>query len=183
MAVESLPMTGHWVIELAYANGLFIAGTDYYDWDSGARVLVSFDGEFWQELVLSDKAAIIFAIVHDGDRFIATGSERSVFASVDGFLWTKLQTPLQDIHIEYRGAAVAGSTIVIHGGTPWWYWWMGEPPHQDAGLLSTDGGATWQTFDIDGYYETRGMAYGNGRFVSVGQTSAISREGAIYTTP
>jgi photosystem II stability/assembly factor-like uncharacterized protein len=185
MVVESLPMTGHWVIELAHANGLFVAGTDFSDWDSGARVLVSFDGEFWQELVLSDEAAMIFAIVHDGDRFIATGSERAVFASVDGFDWRELQTPPQDIHIQYRGAACAGSTIMIHGGTPWWYWWIPDspPPHQDAGISSTDGGATWEGFDIDGYYQTRGMAYGNGRFVSVGQTTPISGEGAIYTSP
>ena len=48
---------------------------------------------------------------------------------------------------------------------------------------STDGGATWQVFDIDGYYESHGIAWGVGRFVSVGSTSAVSGEGAIYTLP
>jgi hypothetical protein len=185
MAVEPLPNTGHFVIELAYANGLFVAGTDAFSPETDARILVSFDGEFWQELVLRNEFAMIFAIVHDGDRFIATGSERAVFASEDGFDWRELQTPLQDIHTQYMGAACAGSALVIHGGMPWWYWWIPDssPPHQDAGILSMDGGATWETFDVDGYYQTRALAYGNGRFVSVGQTTPISGEGAIYTSP
>ena len=85
--------------------------------------------------------------------------------------------------ITFMGAAWSGSRLVIHGGITWWYWWVGAPPYQEAGITSTNGGATWEIFDIDGYYQTHGMAYGNGRFVSVGQTSAISAEGAIYTTP
>ena len=179
--VGSLPSSEHFVSELAYADGVFVAGTDIWDWEGDTRVLVSFDGEFWQELILRDEVASIDVVVHDGERFFAAGSQGTVFRSADGFHWTEQQTPSYEI--DFRGAVYAGSTLVLHGGLPWWYWWGGTPQHQDAGLASTNGGATWQTFDIDGFYGTNGMAYGNGRFVSVGATSPISGEGAIYTSP
>ena len=46
---------------------------------------------------------------------------------------------------------------------------------------TTDGGVSWEIFNIGGNYESRGLAHGNGQFVSVGQTSPVSGEGAIYT--
>jgi hypothetical protein len=181
--IESLPQRDHFVTDLVYANGLFIAATDVFSWLSDCRVLVSLDGENWQSIVLRDEVAASYAILHDGERFIAAGGEGTVFTTVDGFHWTELQTPAEMEKITFMGAAWSGSRLVIHGGITWWYWWLGAPPYQEAGITSTDGGVTWEIFDIDGYYQTHGMAYGNGRFVSVGQTSAISAEGAIYTTP
>ena len=181
--VEPLPKTKHFVTDLVYANGLFVATTDVFDWRSDARILISPDGENWQEIILRDEVSASYAILHDGKRFIAAGLENAVFASVDGFDWTELQTPAEMEMITYMGAAWDGSRLVIHGGITWWYWWAGVPPYREAGITSTDGGITWETFDIDGYYETHGMAWGNGRFVSVGQTSQLTAEGAIYTSP
>lgn len=183
LLVEPLPQTRHFITDLVYANGLFVATTDVFDWRSDARILVSPDGENWQEIILRNEVAASYAILHDGDRFIAAGLENTVFASVDGFDWNELQTPPLMEKITYKGAAWDGSRLVIHGGITWWYWWVGAPPYQEAGISSTDGGATWEIFDIDGYYETHGMAWGDGRFVSVGQASAIAGEGAIYTSP
>jgi photosystem II stability/assembly factor-like uncharacterized protein len=181
--IESLPQRDHFVTDLVYANGLFIAATDVFSWLSDGRVLVSLDGENWQSIVLRDEVAASYAILHDGERFIAAGGEGTVFTSVDGFYWTELQTPAEMERITFMGAAWSGSRLVIHGGITWWYWWLGVPPYQEAGISSTDGGATWEIVDIDGYYETHGMAWGHGRFVSVGQTSPVTVEGAIYTSP
>ena len=66
---------------------------------------------------------------------------------------------------------------MLAGGITWWYWWVGEPRSGplDVGLSSADGGQTWSTFNIDGYFQSNGMAWGNGRFVSVGA-------GAIYSS-
>ncbi len=181
--VEPLPKTKHFITDLIYANGLFVATTDVFDWRSDARILVSLDGENWQEIILRDEVSASYAILHDGERFIAAGLENTVFASVDGFDWAELETPAEMDMITYMGAAWDGSRLVIHGGITWWYWWLGAPPYREAGITSTDGGTTWATFDIDGYYETHGMAWGNGRFVSVGQASKLTAEGAIYTSP
>jgi len=181
--IEPLPQRDHFVTDLVYANGLFIAATDVFSWLSDGRVLVSLDGENWQSIVIRDEVAASYTILHDGERFIAAGSEGTAFASVDGFYWTELETPDEMEKITFMGAAWSGSRLVIHGGIAWRYWWVGIPPYQKAGISSTDGGATWEIFDIDGYYESHGMAWGNGRFVSVGQTSPLTVEGAIYTSP
>ena len=181
--VSSMPQKDHFVTKLIHANDLFVGATDVFSWLSDARVLVSLDGENWQSIVLRDEVAAIYTLVHDGERFIVAGGENAVFASVDGFYWTQLKTPEEMANITYGGAAWSGSRLVIHGGLTWWYWWIGTPPHQAAGISSIDGGVTWQVFDIDGYYESHGIVWGDGRFVSVGSTSAVSGEGAIYTLP
>ncbi|MDJ0814061.1 MAG: hypothetical protein QNJ23_10040, partial [Woeseiaceae bacterium] len=53
--------------------------------------------------------------------------------------------------------------------------------HWPTGIASSDGGLTWEFFGIDEGYLSRGMAYGNGRFVSVGRTLSPS-DGGIYFT-
>jgi len=181
-AAASIPQSGHFVTDLVHANGLFVAGTDVFDWRSDARVLVSTDGNIWQDVVLRDEVAASYALLHDGSRFIAAGSPSTVFVSADGYYWTELPTPTLDV--DYLGIAWSGTSLVMHGGITWWHWWgNAPPPYRPVGISSTDGGATWDIFDIDGYYQSRGMAWGDGRFVSVGQSTPVSREGAIYTTP
>lgn len=179
--VDSVPQTGHFVTDLVYVNGLFIAATDTFSWQSDARVLVSVDGNVWNDIILRDEVAASYAILHDGNRFIAAGSHSTVFASADGYNWTELKTPVQDV--DYLSAAWNGSELAVAGGITWWYWWGGTTPtfERPVGISSTDGGATWAIFNIDGHFQSRGMAWGNGRFVSVGQSTPVSGEGAIYT--
>lgn len=179
--VDSLPQSGHFVTDLIYVNGLFVAATDVFSSESDTRVLVSLDGNIWHDIIIRDEVAASYAILHDGNRFIAAGSHSTVFVSADGYNWAELQTPVPDV--DYLSAAWNGSKLVVAGGITWWYWWFGTPPFErPVGISSIDGGATWAIFDIDGYYQSRGMAWGNGRFVSVGQSTPISGEGAIYTS-
>lgn len=179
--VDSLPQSGHFITDLIYLNGLFVATTDVFSSESDTRVLVSLDGNVWHDIIIRDDVAASYAILHDGNQFIAVGSHSTVFVSLDGYNWAELQTPVQDV--DYLSAAWNGSKLVVAGGITWWYWWVGIPPFErPVGISSTDGGATWAIFDIDGYYQSRGMAWGNGRFVSVGQSTPISGEGAIYTS-
>jgi hypothetical protein len=179
--VNGMPQSGHFLTDLVHAGGLFVAATDAFSSSSDARVMVSADGATWNEIVLRDEVAASYAILHDGSQFVAAGSESTVFVSADGFNWTELETPVQDV--DYLSAAWNGSRLVVAGGITWWYWWMGTPPFErPVGLTSTDGGTTWEMFNIDGYYESRGLAWGNGRFVSVGQSTPVSGEGAIYTS-
>jgi photosystem II stability/assembly factor-like uncharacterized protein len=182
IVIESLPQTEHFLTDLAYANGLFVAATDYFDWRNDARVMVSVDGENWEEIILRDEGAATYAILHDGVRFIAVGSKSTVFTSADGYFWTELWTPID--RVDYLSAAWTGSKLVVAGGITWWYWWIGVPDFErHVGIMSSNGGATWEVFNIDGYFQSRGMAWGSGRLVSVGQTAPISNVGAIYTTP
>ena len=179
--IDTLPQSGHFITDLIHANGLFIAGTDVFSSESDARVMVSADGQVWNEIILRNDVAALYAVLHDGQQFIAAGSDATVFTSPDGYNWTGLQTPVD--RVDYRSAAWNGQRLVVAGGITWWYWWFGPPSFErPVGLSSTDGGATWEIFNIDGYYQSNGMAWGNGRFVSVGQATPAAGGGAIYTS-
>lgn len=182
MAADSVPASGHWSTDLVYAGGLFIAATDIPRSTGGTRVWVSVDGQDWQDIVLlDDLTAGLYSVLHDGNQFIVSGSYGTVFTSADGDFWTRSNTPLEKI--SYLCAVRHGSDLMLGGGITWWYWWLGEPTFGplDVGLFSDDGGLTWSTFNIDGYFECHGMAWGNGRFVAVGDASQLLQEGAIYT--
>jgi hypothetical protein len=98
---------------------------------------------------------------------------------------TDIPKSIGGTQISYLSAAWSGSELMLAGGITWWYWWVGEPSlgPLDVGLSRHDGGLTWSTFNIDGYFESRGMAWGDGRFVAVGMASQLDRDGAIYTSP
>ena len=178
----SIPQTGHWSTDMVYAGGLFVAATDIPRSTGGARVWVSVDGKDWQDTVLmGDRTAGLYSVLHNGKQFIVSGDYGTVFTSADGAFWTQSETPLMEI--SYLSAAWNGSDLLLAGGITWWYWWVGEPRSGplDVGLSSDDGGLTWSTFNIDGYFECSGMAWGNGRFVAVGEASQLQPEGAVYT--
>jgi ribosomal protein L27 len=181
--VESWPRADHFVRDIVYANGLFVAGTYAYDndWTSDARVMVSADGGIWHEVIVQEDVEEIHAVWYCGSQFIAAGTDSTLFASLDGYKWTKLHTPVD--RVDYLSAAWNGSRLIVAGGITWWYWWLGTPAFErPAGLSSVDGGVAWEIFNIDGYYQSNGMAWGNGRFVSVGQSTPNSGLGAIYTS-
>ncbi len=183
--VESLPQTGHWVTDLAYAGGLYIATTDISASDFDTLLLVSVDGEDWQQVVLQEDgvdSVAFLTVLHDGTRFIAAGYWGRIISSPDGYIWTALQTPFEEM--TYESAVWTGSELMVAGGITWWYWWLGTPPFErPSGLSSTDGGATWETVNIGDYFDSNGLAWGNGRYVSVGQDLPNWGEGAIYTSP
>jgi hypothetical protein len=167
--------TGYWFTDLAYENGLYIAATRNLhtvnncqgDSIGNAKVSVSTDGKVWHDILLRDEPATSFAILHDGIQFITTGSDSTVFASGYGHNWTALQTPVQGV--DYLSAAWNGSKLVAAGRIGRCYWMIGNKPtfERPIGISS-----------IDGYHKSRGMAYGNGRFVSVGRSAPVSGEGA-----
>lgn len=180
--VESLSQSEHFVNDLVFWNGLFVAAAGAWGWESDARVLVSLDGNDWHGIVVREEDADLFGILHDGNQFIATSGDGTVFVSPNGYNWTELATPVREV--TYENGAWNGSRLIVAGGLPDWYWWFLDGPdfERPVGISSTDGGLTWDIFNIDGYYQSGGMAWGAGRFVSVGQSTPVSGEGAIYTT-
>lgn len=180
---DSWPNEDMQMNDLVYQDGLFVASTPSPE-GLDARVTVSSDGKMWNEIAVSDESewAVPHTIFHDGSQFILAGFEGTVFTSPDGFNWTQLQTPVRDVW--YTGAAWSGSKLVLAG--PWSCGYLlggcdsafDLPP---VGLSTTDGGLSWEIFNIDGDYESSGLAWGNGRFVTVGRKLPFSTEGAIYT--
>jgi hypothetical protein len=185
-AVDSWPDEDFRMNDIVYRDGMFVA-TTFTGSREGAWVTVSSDGNVWNEIAVSDELAFLHTIVHDDSQFISggviLGGGGAVFTSPDGFNWTQLEIPTPILDVFYTGAAWSGSKLVLAG--PWSCGYLGgscgspydAPP---VGLSTTDGGVNWNVFNIDGDYESWGLAWGNGQFVSVGGTRD-SHEGAIYT--
>ena len=167
--------------DLIYSNGHFIAVTTRMDPGLNEPwIVLSSDGWSWNSIPVLDRPVDFYTIIHDGSRFIIAGEYSTVLASFDGLNWTTMQTPVEGV--DYHSAAWNGTKLLIAGGYPCFLQNCSPPdPPPPYGIASTDGGATWGTFNIDGEYLSLGLAFGNGRFVSVGASSPQSREGAIYT--
>jgi hypothetical protein len=164
--------------DLAYGNGYFVA-TTWRSTSSGGRVKVSADGRQWNEILVSeDEEATWFAMVmHDGDQFVVAGYS-GVSMSLDGLNWTQKQTPL--LNFDFLSAATDGSKLILAGAFGSYFWGYDLQSHRPAGIASTDGGLTWEFFGIDEGYLSLGMAFGNGRFVSVGRTLSAGEDGTYF---
>jgi hypothetical protein len=161
-----------WATDLVYQSQMFLATT--YD-----SVVVSSDGELWSKTLIHDSDTLgwLWVAIHDGDQFFVGGERGTVYSSADGFNWTKILTPTADV--DYRSAAWDGSRLLLAGGVPYDDW--AEGIYRPFGLSTTDGGLTWEVFHIEPGYQSESMAWGDGRFVSVG-VMLDTDEGAIYTT-
>ena len=179
------PNQSLYVTDLVYRNGLFVAAVDtwFFNRVDGGWVFVSPDGTLWEE-VFRDPVSGFSVVVDDGSRFTVAGSDGAVITSFDGLNWTKMQTPVEGV--DYHSAAWNGTKLLIAGGYPCFFQNCSPPDSPlPYGIASTDGGATWDIFNIDGHYRSLGMAYGNGRFVSVGVEypgTSFQGAGAIYTS-
>jgi len=184
-AVDSWPDENHAFTDLTYADGLFVAPTRCLSCQIGVQpgVKISTDGKVWNDIEVSDEGIVFQTIIHDGSQFILAGwtwSNSLVFTSPDGSNWTELQTPVQGA--SYHSATWNGSKLVLAGGSLCGMGICFGDPEVPHGIASTDGGTTWEIFSIDDDYLSAGMAWGNGRFVSVGySTTTWPFEGAIYT--
>jgi hypothetical protein len=188
--VEEGPIGDFPIKDIAYGDGLFVATT----WQSssyGGRVKVSGDGREWSEILVSedDETNWYGLVVHDGSQFAVAGYS-GVSMSIDGFNWTRKQTPL--LNFDFLSAATDGSKLILAGGFGSSLWGMyALQSHWPAGVATIDGGLTWEFFGIDEGYLSLGLAFGNGRFVSVGRTLSageggtyllFDNTGAIYST-
>ena len=180
-AVDSWPDENLLINDLIYRDGMFLATTNSpLGLTAGAWVAISSDGKLWNEIEVSDEGTGLRTVIHDGSQFILAGSGGLVFTSPDGFNWAQLQTPVHDVF--YTGAAWNGEKLVLAGASLCGGLWICDSPLDvPTGLATTDGGATWEIFNIDGDYASWGLAWGNGQFVSVGNKPRFSDDGAIYT--
>jgi hypothetical protein len=161
-----------WATDLIYQNEMFVATTH-------SSVLISSDGKLWNETLVHewDTSGWLWVTIHDGDQFFVGGDQGTIYSSADGFNWERHPTPTADV--DYMSAAWDGSQLLFAGAVGHGDWPDGF--YQPSGLSSTDGGVTWEIFDIEPNYQSNSMAWGNGRFVSVGWAPATDG-GAIFTT-
>jgi hypothetical protein len=177
--VESLPQSGRTITGIASSGGInpvaYVATLEipYQYAPYEGRILTSSDGLIWVEVVISAHHESTFSILHDGNRFWAGGTAGNIYSSPDGANWTEHGTPAK--MSSFLGLASFRSTLVAHGVNNYSGW------GDQIGVTTSDGGESWQTFHIDGDYDTHGLAFADGRLVSVGHKAP--GEGAIFTTP
>lgn len=177
--VPSLPQSGRSItgIEmLPFGSLMLVATTQIEVLPNDGRVLVSADGQTWIEVVISNQTVSTLAISRADIELWAGGSGGRMYRTGDGLNWTEFRTPAQTTSI--AGIAWSGEMLVAHGANEAF-----ELLGDQFGVATTDDGETWQLFQIGSNYDTRGMAYGHDRFVSVGRTLPAPGAGAIYTTP
>jgi hypothetical protein len=150
----------------------FVAALEVPSTEQG-RILLSADGLTWVEVFISDGHESTFALERD-DIVWAGGSAGRIYSSPDGVNWTQYETPA--IQSNLVAMIAEDSVLMAHGFDP--SIGMG----QQVGVATSDGGETWQSFVIGAAYEPRGLAYGEGRWVSVGRSLAEAGKGAIFTT-
>ena len=135
-----------------------------------AKVLVSNDFLTWVEVFVSDSHGSTYSI----EGSWVGGSGGQIYRTADGINWTQYATPADQSSLV--AMINAEGMLMAHGFSE--TIGLGE----QVGVATSDGGETWQTFVIGAAYEPRGLAYGDGRWVSVGQSLAEPGKGAIFTT-
>jgi hypothetical protein len=139
------------------------------------RVLVSVDrGLTWTDVLISDGHESTYSIESYNGFLWAGGTEGRIYSSADGLNWTAHETPA--VQSNLVAVSATDSMLIAHGFSAS----MGM--REQVGVVTSDGGETWQTFVIGAAYEPRGLAYGDGRWVSVGQSLTEPGKGAIFTT-
>ena len=154
--------------------GLLFVATVEAPFTEQGKVLVSADGLTWVEVFISAGHESTYSITDHDDQLWIGGTGGRVYASPDGMNWTRFHTPANQSRLVAMYSV--GYTLVAHGFND------AAGLGAQTGVATSDGGKTWQEFPIGFAYEPRGLAYGNGRWVSVGQSLADPGKGAIFTT-
>ncbi len=147
---------------VAYGGGNYVV--------VGGSVGYSTTGREWQVGAI-ESGADLRTVVHDGTRFVAAGTGGQVFVSGDGALWTKLRAADVNADTDLPHAAAVGNGTVVFLGFR-------------QVLTSTDGTAwAWRVINADGQtIVLRSIAFGAGRFVAVGATSANFGSPCIFSS-
>lgn len=182
-----------YLVDIAYGNGRFVAlGTGY--------AFVSEDGESWQEVSLPTGFAMDLAgIAFGGGRFVATGQLGNAYVSEDGLTWERVNVGTDK---GLGNPVYTGTLFLTTDGervfaSPDGLSWQALTPNRPlvgrrlafgngeilnlGGLasdvpVSTDGNA-WRAERLPREAWLRDAAYGEGRWVAVGNY------GAIFTRP
>jgi hypothetical protein len=165
----ALPQTGRSmtdVVRTGLNQDLFVATAMASWFPNDGRVFTSADGLNWVEVVISnDSPSTMSVMLHRGE-LVAGGILGLLYRSPDGVNWTVTDT---NVNTNFLGLAASEMTFVADGVISW-------------GVSTIDDGVTWQHFSIGVDYDTRGLAWGANRFVSVGSLGPGPGEGAIYST-
>jgi hypothetical protein len=177
----------------AFGDGRFIVAGE------AGTIYDSPDGKTW---TLRPKAAFsIYSIVRGDSEFVARDANNS-YHSKDGLTWTKggALNGYYDISFADKRFLCAGPTGAIYTSTDGVNWSMdttgthkqlyciaasgGRTLASGVEMTFSPGGKTWATRTFDATRNLKSVAYGNGRYVAVGDWDAmqISTDGTLWSS-
>lgn len=151
-----------------YADGRFVAV------GKTGSLITSLDGTNWISLV-SGSTNYIQRIAYGGDRWLAVGDENTAITSTNGLDWQPVT--LAPTNTEHEGVAYGNGVWVVCGGYA--ITWDGIRT-----IYTSTNGLDWTMPGVVSPTRFRDVAYGDGRFVAVGNNGyiAVSTNGMDWMT-
>jgi hypothetical protein len=146
-------------------HGAVYGGGRYIVVGEHGQILISTDGEVWDERYVSGNFAL-WKVCYTGSNYVAVGVDSGgsgnsvILTSPDGYDWTtRYYAALPGGAPSVNDVAANGNTVVAVGSA-------------NSRLLSSDGGATWTTGTVlttpPANLLLSAVTYNNGVFVTVG---------------
>lgn len=153
-----------WLSGAAYGNGRYVT--------VGGAIYTSVDGTTWNE---AGSGSYNFSgISYLNNTFYAVGD--GIYTSANGTSWTQVLPPPSNTHIS--GIANGNGVYVAVG----WIWDAGRG---DGVVYTSSNGSDWsqQSLNVSGIKGLDKVAFGNGKFMAVGDGGAIieSTDGVAWT--
>lgn len=191
--------SGVWrgLFAVEWGNGHWVAVGEH------GTVLVSRDGARWQRIPLGGQP-FLTGVAWNGQRFVASGWGTSLYFSEDGLTWNPVHTGTGQ-HLSALSAGPEGFVAVGHegllgviltspNGSKWNLaarapgWLMAVTRGQrgfvavgEKGLvLYSHDGTAWRALPSPTQKWLYGVAFGNNRFVAVGEALLLSQDGLAW---
>jgi photosystem II stability/assembly factor-like uncharacterized protein len=144
---------------IAFGNNVFVAVAD------NGKIQRSADGITWTLMPLSSKAVSDIAFVNG--QFFAAGSGNALFTSPDGIAWTARDSKASNKDGWLNAISYGNGRYIITSCS--------------QRICISDDGVSWNEITKDSYNQLFGAAYGNDKFVCVGQNAiAVSSDGISW---
>lgn len=174
---------------IIFADGRFVAeGTTDYDNDMHA-IFVSTDGIQWTQTTAGTESHI--GVAYGDGKFIVYGMNNAILVSSDAVNWVETTTPVSLFDMVYgNGQFIASGGGSVYASTDASTWTLIASEHVGKLVygngtyvafeyggeiaVSKDGGGWTRQKPDNNYYSFKGIVYGAGRFVAVGNTSSLT---------
>ena len=138
---------------IVYASGKFVSVGD------NGYIANSLNGVAWlssQVIKVGGVGVNLHGVAYDGHEFVAVGDNGLIATSTDGSSWAP-QTSVVTGTLRAVAVSTAGEIVIVG----------------DAGIETSKDAVTWYPRDAGAAATINGLAFLNGRFVGVGDASAI----------
>ena len=150
---------------VSYGNGIWIAGGD------NTRIVRSINGTDWSAVTtIGNLGSNVYGVVYDNAKWLALGTSygSSVVRSTDnGINWSS--SAMNNNITENARAAAYGLIAGGSGSSRWVALGAGNGGNNVA--ISADGSDWSSASNFLGFGSGRGIAYGNGKWIAVGESS------------